>query len=39
LPGFVAYCNELPRDLRALRRRLRAQTSFPLELAQEPVYA
>jgi len=39
LPGFVAYCNELPRELGALRRRLHAQKSFPLELAQEPVYA
>jgi hypothetical protein len=39
LPGFVAYCHSLPRDLRTLRRRLRTQKSFPLELAQEPVYA
>jgi hypothetical protein len=39
LPGFIAYCNELPTGLRALRRRLRAQKSFPLELEQQPVYA
>jgi hypothetical protein len=39
LPGFIAYCNELPTGFRSLVRRLRAQKSFPLELAQEPVYA
>lgn len=39
LPGFIAYCNALPRDLRALRRRLRATKSFPLELEQTPIYA
>ncbi len=39
LPGFIAYCNALPRDFRSLRRRLRALDSFPVELAQEPVYA
>ena len=39
LPGFIAYCNELPRDLRSLRRRLRALKTFPLELEQRPVYA
>jgi hypothetical protein len=39
LPGFVAYCHELPRDLRTLRRRLRAQKTFPLELEKQPVYA
>jgi hypothetical protein len=39
LPGFIAYCNELPRDLRSLRRRLRALKSFPQELEQRPVYA
>jgi hypothetical protein len=39
LPGFIAYCNALPRDLRTLRRRLRALKSFPVELEQTPVYA
>jgi hypothetical protein len=39
LPGFIAYCNALPRDLRALRRRLRTLKSFPVELEQRPVYA
>ena len=39
LPGFIAYCNELPRELGPLRRRLRALKAFPQELAQEPVYA
>jgi hypothetical protein len=34
LPGFIAYCNALPRDLRALARRLRALKTFPLELEQ-----
>lgn len=38
LPGFIAYCNALPRDFRTLRRRLRTLDRFPLELAQEPVY-
>jgi hypothetical protein len=39
LPGFIAYCNALPRDFRSLRRRLRTLDRFPVELAQEPVYA
>jgi hypothetical protein len=39
LPGFVAYCNALPRELPALVRRYRAVQRFPVELAQEPVYA
>jgi hypothetical protein len=39
LPGFIAYCNALPRDLRTLRRRLRALKAFPLELEQTPTYA
>jgi hypothetical protein len=39
LPGFIAYCNALPRDLRSLRRRLNALKRFPVELEQEPVYA
>ena len=38
LPGFIAYCNRLPRDLRRLRRRLRRLKAFPVELAQQPVY-
>jgi hypothetical protein len=38
LPGFIAYCNALPRDLRTLRRRLRALDAFPVELEQAPVY-
>ena len=39
LPGFIAYCNALPRDFPTLWRRLRSLHAFPLELAQEPVYA
>jgi hypothetical protein len=39
LPGFIAYCNALPRDLPTLVRRLRTLAVFPIELAQEPVYA
>jgi hypothetical protein len=39
LPGFIAYCNALPRDLVTLVRRLRALPEFPIELAQQPVYA
>lgn len=35
LPGFVAYCNRLPRGGRALLRRLAAVKEFPLELAAE----
>ncbi len=33
LPGFIAYCDALPRDLASLLRRLRAVRQFPLELA------
>lgn len=39
LPGFIAYCNALPRDFRTLRRRLRTLDAFPVELEQQPVYA
>jgi hypothetical protein len=39
LPGFVAYCNALPRDFRSLRRRLRTLRAFPIELEQTPIYA
>lgn len=39
LPGFIAYCNALPRDLPSLLRRARALERFPLEAAREPVYA
>jgi hypothetical protein len=39
LPGFIAYCHLLPRDLPTLARRLRRVRAFPIELAQEPVYA
>lgn len=39
LPGFIAYCNELPTGFRTLRRRLRTLKAFPVELEQEPVYA
>ncbi len=39
LPGFIAYCNALPTQLGALVRRSRGLEAFPLELAQEPVYA
>jgi len=35
LPGFVAYCNRLPRARLALLRRLRRVRAFPLELAAE----
>lgn len=37
LPGFVAYCNKLPRGAGALLRRLGAVRRFPLELAGEAV--
>ena len=33
LPGYVAYCNKLPRDVPTLVRRLRSVERFPLELA------
>jgi hypothetical protein len=33
LPGYLAYCARLPRDLRSLWRRLRALDRFPLEVA------
>ena len=33
LPGYVAYCNKLPRDVPTLVRRLASVKSFPLELA------
>ena len=33
LPGYVAYCNRLPRDVPTLLRRLRVVSRFPLELA------
>lgn len=33
LPGFIGYCNRLPRDLATLARRLRVQKRFPVELA------
>jgi hypothetical protein len=33
LPGFIAYCNRLPRDFGSLARRLRATKRFPMELA------
>jgi hypothetical protein len=39
LPGFIAYCHALPTDLMTLLRRLRAQKTFPVELAQQPVYS
>jgi hypothetical protein len=39
LPGFIAYCNALPPDFGTLVRRLRRVHTFPIELAQEPVYA
>lgn len=39
LPGFIAYCNALPGDFPTLRRRRRTLKTFPVELAQEPVYA
>ncbi len=32
LPGFLAYCNRLPRGFRELRQRLRSVREFPLEL-------
>jgi hypothetical protein len=38
LPGFIAYCNALPRDFGTLLRRLRRVHAFPIELTQEPVY-
>jgi hypothetical protein len=33
LPGFIEYCNELPRGFGALLRRFRHVREFPLELA------
>ena len=39
LPGFIAYCDALPRDFRTLLRRLRRLDAFSVELEQEPVYA
>lgn len=33
LPGYIDYCNLLPRDLPTLVRRLRTVKRFPLELA------
>lgn len=33
LPGYVEYCNKLPRDVLTLVRRLRSLDRFPLELA------
>ncbi len=33
LPGFIDYCNKLPRDFSALLRRLRSLDRFPLEMA------
>lgn len=38
LPGFIAYCNALPRGARSLLRRLRTLKTFPSELEQRPVY-
>jgi hypothetical protein len=35
LPGFIEYCNKLPRDARSLARRLRTLKRFPIELAVE----
>ena len=34
LPGFIEYCNKLPREFRVLVRRLRELDRFPLELAR-----
>ena len=39
LPGFIAYCHGLPTRFGALVRRARALHRFPIEEAQEPVYA
>ena len=36
LPGFVAYCAQLPSRPLALARRLRRVRSFPIELAAPP---
>ena len=33
LPGYIDYCNKLPRDIPTLAHRLRTVTRFPLELA------
>jgi hypothetical protein len=33
LPGFIEYCNKLPRRARTLLRRFRAVRTFPVELA------
>jgi len=38
LPGFIAYANRLPRDLRTLHRRQRTLSKFPLELEQSAAY-
>lgn len=38
LPGFIAYCQVLPRGWRTLHRRLRRVSEFPIDLAQTPVY-
>jgi hypothetical protein len=35
LPGFIAYCNRLPRRSGALLRRFLAVREFPLDLARE----
>jgi hypothetical protein len=35
LPGFIAYCNRLPKRILALAARQRTVRQFPLELAQE----
>jgi hypothetical protein len=36
LPGFVAYCLQLPSGAGALALRLLRQREFPMELAAEP---
>lgn len=38
LPGFIAYCNGLPRGTAALWRRARSLEAFPVAEAREPVY-
>jgi hypothetical protein len=38
LPGFIAYCNALPRDARSLWRRRRTLRRFPIELEQPARY-
>ncbi len=37
LPGFIAYCNQLPKGFGTLLRRHRRTRRFPLELASESV--